>query len=166
LFDVYAVSFTTPNVASELVSLQINLNTNYFSVSDHTIGIFSDDANVPGTFLVGFNSVATTNVGTTFTFLPRDPFTFSSNTKYWLSVDNTLDGSLFWLGNGGTPSGTATFGSYRFNTNDTIITWENLNPALTPAFQINVTPVPEPSSLALIAVGWLACRTQRRRSRS
>jgi hypothetical protein len=90
-----------------------------------------------------------------YTWTPNDPITLGANTTYWVYVDNIFEPGDSWNWDSGStePSGpAATYAGYIFNGNPS----SYLN-----SYEVNGTPVPEPSCLAMLAMGALVALRRR-----
>jgi alpha-tubulin suppressor-like RCC1 family protein len=151
-----AMVFTTGNTPYTVDEVVLRLD-GYVSATDvPSVGIFLDNGSGTNTGAQVGNTliapVSTTNAFDNFSFLPNGRLFLAANTRYWLLVDATA-GSFGWWGSSpaAIPTGPgATFNFARNTLNDGLI--YNNSSALN-AFQINGTPVPEPSAFILGAMG-------------
>lgn len=158
-----AVSFTTPGVDQQLSDVQLRLAL--YDNGNALVQIAADNGNEPGASIATLNPPGGSGAGAqTWTFTPGGAVVLSAGTTYWLVVDNAPDQGLFWVGNGGTPTGLGTFGSYRETADG--INWTDYVTG-TPAFEINTVPVPEPAAATATALGLVLATgfVQRRRAR-
>jgi hypothetical protein len=123
--------------------------------------------NDPGAVLdvIARNDIASnpqTNAAGTYLFMSVSKPLLQPGAPYWVVVENTGSVRLFWFAN-------------VVGVRDPVVevqqgSWYHYNPdsAPTPALYVEVTPVPEPSTLALLATGatgLLNCVWRRRQAR-
>jgi hypothetical protein len=113
-----------------------------------TVTLYADNAGSPGTALESFSLTNAPAFGTSFT-----PETFTS-----VSLPTLTAGTSYWLGVAASDPNSSTDGAWNFNSMGALGT--DVRPpnapatsTTLPAFAVNVTAVPEPSSLALGLVG-------------
>jgi len=118
-----------------------------------TLGIYSNDgSNLPGSLLQSLTvtNVFKPNVPLVVTFKPTAPLILEANTTYWLASAEPLTSAFGWYFNNTSQFGVAV------NQNQGPWSFKGATNA-TPAFRINGTPeaspVPEPASLTLVAIG-------------
>jgi hypothetical protein len=119
-------------------------------------------SNLPGSPLTTLANPSFSAAGIAdYTFSPSSPFTLAASNTYWLVTYGTGAGNSFdWMadGSGITPTGVAThFGEY-FDTDGPPPT--GFSPILN-SYAISAHVVPEPSTMALVAISMLLLLTRR-----
>jgi hypothetical protein len=126
-------------------------------ITEFQLMFLADNSGLPGTVLQAYTiagNAGETFVGSASTFfdysysvnLPA-PFNAGANTKYWLSIQPTVDFPPQWFWRAGTGGDSQSA---------EIILSVSPDPVLLPedsAFSLKGTPVPEPSTLGSLGIG-------------
>jgi hypothetical protein len=153
-----AQSFTVGAVSQTLGSVTLSLENTSGADQTVTVHLFSDNSGVPGSSLLTIGSFTIPALTTSFAdhTLSVPAFTLQANTTYWLEAESGTSGlNVQWaLTDSTTTTGPGTLGSFA--------TADMSPPSWTPLsggrLQLEVdgaqvTGVPEPSGLALLAAG-------------
>lgn len=164
---IKAVSFTLPTGKNYSLSSVILRLSNYEPGDTPVLTIRNDTggSNPGSTVLASFTNPTPLGAANfNYTFNPSSAFTFQAGTKYWLNLGISA-GSMSWRHSNPsvTPTGTPTFGAYRFSNNSGS---SFSNSSFLSKFQIDaVESVPEPSTMAgagvAAAFGYIAKRKVR-----
>ncbi len=142
-----AVKFTMPAGTGYFVStLELRLE-DAFSNGAPAISLRNDDAvgDNPGTEFVTFDNPTLADAKASYTFTPASSTTLQANTSYWILVDHADNSNDYiWLAHAGgaggiTPSGIATYGNYRWSTNNGV---SYSNSSYLNSFQLNGMVLP------------------------
>ncbi len=152
--------FTSDSEAGVISGLKLNFYYEAFSVATYTAQLFSDNSGAPGALL---GTIATGSLTHNSAFnlydvsLALNQPTLAASTKYWITISTTNDGYIFW----GSTSG---FDGTGVAANHTLY-HDGIYPYSNECFlmQVSVSAVPEPSPLALAALGGLGMLWQYRR---
>ncbi|AFY46213.1 PEP-CTERM putative exosortase interaction domain-containing protein [Nostoc sp. PCC 7524] len=157
--SVKALGFTLPT-GSDYTLTNVILRLEDYNPGEQPIVQIRNDVgglNPGNTVLASFINPASQGSGIfDYTFTPTSAFTFLANTKYWLYVSNNF-GDFDFRGSfpAQTMTGIATLAGNRYSTNSGV---SFVNSNVLNSFQINVTeavtPVPEPTTIAGIMVGY------------
>jgi len=118
--------------------------------------IHVDDSGIPGAEIARFDmsGISTSQVVLSSSLL--EPVLFESNERYWI-VGSTLSGQVNWN------LGDSTFGEAAFRVGDG--EWVFIDDTNVSGFALLGPPVPEPSTLAFLALSGLVLRNRRLASR-
>jgi hypothetical protein len=158
------MAFTTAAGTPYIInSVDVRLNVPTPATMNPILQLFSDTgANLPGTALHTFTDPVFTTPGiNTYTFTGN--FLMSASTKYWLVMFAEAGSSTFdWKASSPaqTPTGIATHSGSLFTTNSGS-TW-TVSTTLT-SYSIQATAVPEPATMAALAIGMAAVIRRRKR---
>jgi hypothetical protein len=116
--------------------------------------LHSDNAGLVGNLITTLTSPSVSGAPSARTFTPDSPVTLSASTKYWFVLGSQApgDGTYFWSyaeGNG--QVGPGALDNYNYSTDSGVI-WSNFGSDNPFYLQVNVTAVPEPGTLALVAM--------------
>ena len=127
---------------------------------DFLVGIVNDNLMSPTVLAIGAvpDSALSTSLGVVYApFNLSGPVTLAPNTRYWFGIDNPT-GSVQWSFSSD-DAGVGVAGEYWFN-----MTFGFPQPNSSGPFQGRLTTVPEPSSWAMLLIGFatLGCAAYRR----
>ena len=98
----------------------------------------------------------------TMSSMSPSPLVLSANTTYWLALGATGEGGFGWAyAEGNAQSGPGSLGYYSYSI-DTGATWGAFGTDDPYSLRVNVSPVPEPASAALLLLGLAAAAMRRR----
>jgi hypothetical protein len=149
---IWAAGEFTPAANYSLTDAQALVATGTSSTATFNVFLYSNKSGVPGSAIeqIGFGLTATTNPpGSLITAnTVNTPITLVSGTPYWLVLAPAAANSFINWANGGSPA--APFAV----SGDGGSTW-GASGNVTDQFQIDGTPVPEPSSFVLLGIATL-----------
>ena len=150
-----AVKFTMPSTAYTVDNVVLRLSE---ALSDGPPLITiraGDNGDDPGSLLATLNNPLLSDSMDDYTFTPIGTITLAADSSYWVQVSHATNVADFqwWTSSGNNePTGAATWEVYRQRANGGV--WGNNNTPST--FEINATPIPEPTSLMLLNLcGWM-----------
>jgi len=161
-FGPLANSFTT-GAAGFLGGVTASLKNGSTSiVGDIHVGLHANSGNAPGTELVSLGNLSSADVATTdfaeYAFAPLMSFLLAANTTYWIEIIALDPNAIEWSWSNDL-SATGVTGQSNYSA--TLGT--NANSSFGP-YQMAVSRVPEPESLALVFLGLGLMVVAKRRS--
>lgn len=165
-----AASFSTTSSAFDLVDVKVLLNdAGSIGSGTTTVSLFSDIPGVggagptPGSLLTTIGTLPDTSLTTAnsvFDFTLGTPFVLSASSRYWIELSSTASSTAHWAYTSSS-AGTGVASEY-FYSSGSGGTFAN-NP--TGPFYMQVSAVPEPSTLALLGLSALVgCVVVRRKT--
>lgn len=132
------------------------------ATGDFRLSLYSDASGKPGTELIILNGPANPDGTTTYTYTPSTSFQLTASTKYWIVEKVTSGTGVYWadMQFDSSPDDVGIIGVSRLSDNGGV-TWAagETDPLI---FEVNASPVPEPSILALAALGGGVLHLRRR----
>jgi hypothetical protein len=156
-----ATRFQTPSTTAEyeLTTIRLALSSSMplFADADVEVSIAEDDAGLPGTVLDTITVQATSEVELVTADFSNDTVILSANTEYWVICSAPGDSMAAWM-----LSAAETQGRIAFYWQDA---WDDevYDPDIQGAFEVNANSVPEPCTLAIMALGALGLARCRRK---
>ena len=151
-----AQSFAVGGVSQTLGSVTLRLENGESVDETVTVHLFSDNSGVPGSSLLTIGSL-TIPAGSGFAdhTLSAPAFTLQANTTFWLEAESGTSGlNVQWaLTDSTTTTGPGTLGSWAVATSPPSWTPLSSGRLQLEVDSAQVTGVPEPSGLALLALG-------------
>ena len=91
--EARVTKFTSPSTTGTIVGIEFYGNSDSGTI---TVGasLYSDNADVPNARLVGDTGNASVNTTAKWNFVPLEPYTFASSTKYWLGLFGSSGSTL------------------------------------------------------------------------
>jgi len=114
--------------------------------------IHFDDAGFPGAEIARFDIVGISTSQVVLTSLLSEPVLLESNARYWI-IGSTFSGQVNWN------LGDSVFGEAAFRVDDG--EWQFLANSNVSGFALLGTPVPEPTTLVLLAAGAVVMRKRK-----
>jgi hypothetical protein len=162
-----AQQFTTGSQSETIGSVSVSI-ANAWPASDFTVSFYSNASGTPGSLLSnGLLSGPSTPTSDVINLYGASGLTLNANTTYWLVFENPAATyvSIRNTDSGGVLNTSSSAGWTLGNTDYKIFNGGSYAsyPNAVPLFSIDITPVPEPTTLVLAGLGGLSLLLMRRK---